>query len=308
MVLQHEYQHNETILQTLQLKHGRALFAGAALRCACRPGSGLPADPGRMLRFPGGPVEIGTDDRSAAYDNERDRHVVQLAPFWIDRASGHQRRLRGLHRGRRILERGSTGRMPDGIGSTSPARQAPKYWSQVDDCWMTRSMDQAGPVRAVTPGLSRVLLRGRGLCAVCGKAASDRAGVGSGRVLGPRDRHQAQLSLGRASQPSKELANVDQLSFGTAPVGSYPRERVAHRAVTGMIGDVWEWTVERFHPVSGVRELSLRGVLGGLLRQRVQGAPWRLLGHPPRRHSQHLPQLGLPYPPPDLQRLPVCPR
>ena len=37
-----------------------------------------------MVRFPGGRVEIGTDDRSAAYDNERPAHAVEVAPFWID--------------------------------------------------------------------------------------------------------------------------------------------------------------------------------------------------------------------------------
>ena len=37
-----------------------------------------------MVRFPGGTVRIGTDDRSAAYDNERLRHKVRIAPFDID--------------------------------------------------------------------------------------------------------------------------------------------------------------------------------------------------------------------------------
>ena len=37
-----------------------------------------------MVQFPGGFVELGTDDRTAAYDNERPRHAVRLQPFWID--------------------------------------------------------------------------------------------------------------------------------------------------------------------------------------------------------------------------------
>ncbi|MGZ5385516.1 MAG: DinB family protein, partial [Acidimicrobiia bacterium] len=85
MVLQHEYQHNETILQTLQLMRGRP-YSPAARFDVPAASTALPMLVGRgsMLRFPGGPVEIGTDDRTAAYDNERDRHVVELAPFWID--------------------------------------------------------------------------------------------------------------------------------------------------------------------------------------------------------------------------------
>src|SRR6266566_7112504 len=68
MVLQHEYQHNETILQTLQLKKGEPFHAPRARTFATRQSTR-----GDMASFPGGRVTIGTDDRSAAYDNERPR-------------------------------------------------------------------------------------------------------------------------------------------------------------------------------------------------------------------------------------------
>src|ERR687896_192407 len=76
MVLQHEYQHNETILQTLQLKLGTPYAPPARFDLPAAPAGR--AAPGDMVRFPGGPVEIGTDDRSEAYDNERPRHLVEL--------------------------------------------------------------------------------------------------------------------------------------------------------------------------------------------------------------------------------------
>jgi len=81
MVLQHEYQHDETILQTLQLKQGEPFRAP---RGAATFPARLDIAPGAMVRFPGGEVEIGTDDRSAAYDNERPRHRLDIAPFDID--------------------------------------------------------------------------------------------------------------------------------------------------------------------------------------------------------------------------------
>src|SRR5213075_169482 len=46
-------------------------------------------------------------------------------------------------------------------------------------------------------------------------------------------------------------------------------------------------------------------VLGGLLRTRVQGAARRGVVHRRRRDAGHVPQLGLPDPPPDLRRLPL---
>src|SRR3954452_21388247 len=75
MVLQHEYQHNETILQTLQLKKGELYRAPRARTFPTRQ-----ADRVEMVSFPGGRVTIGTDDLSAAYDNERPRHEIDVRP------------------------------------------------------------------------------------------------------------------------------------------------------------------------------------------------------------------------------------
>src|SRR5207253_7318332 len=68
MVLQHEYQHNETILQTLQLKQGAPYHAPR--RYEAPQGTARQTTPA-MVRFAGGRVCIGTNDRTAAYDNER---------------------------------------------------------------------------------------------------------------------------------------------------------------------------------------------------------------------------------------------
>jgi iron(II)-dependent oxidoreductase len=81
MVLQHEYQHNETMLQTLQLKQGAPYAAPRAYAFAP---PALAFETGAMVRFPGGEVQLGTDDESVAYDNERPLHTVRLDPFHID--------------------------------------------------------------------------------------------------------------------------------------------------------------------------------------------------------------------------------
>ena len=82
MVLQHEYQHNETILQTLQLKTG---IPYRAPRVSAQPRGRRP-DFDHGIRIPAGEYPIGTDDRSRAYDNERPRHSVSMPAFEIDAA------------------------------------------------------------------------------------------------------------------------------------------------------------------------------------------------------------------------------
>ncbi|MBS1845738.1 MAG: SUMF1/EgtB/PvdO family nonheme iron enzyme [Actinobacteria bacterium] len=82
MLVAHELQHQETMLQLLQM-----------LDVPYRPAE---ADPERFAPVPvghdGGAVlleartyEIGAPDRGFAYDNERARHEVELAAFEIDR-------------------------------------------------------------------------------------------------------------------------------------------------------------------------------------------------------------------------------
>src|SRR5690606_23687771 len=45
--------------------------------------------------------------------------------------------------------------------------------------------------------------------------------------------------------PSPLHANVDQLAFDTAPVGTFGRN-VSPLGCYGMIGDAWEWTATTF--------------------------------------------------------------
>ncbi len=112
MVAQHEAQHLETILQTLQLKTG-APYHPPMRRPL--PAAGWVADPGAMVRFPGGRVPVGTDDRTEAYDNERPRHAVSVAPFWIERHPGHQWRISAVHRGGGVRPPGALDRRRVGV-------------------------------------------------------------------------------------------------------------------------------------------------------------------------------------------------
>jgi iron(II)-dependent oxidoreductase len=80
MLLAHELQHNETMLQLLMMVDGYAP-ASAELEPPTEP---LPPGPETVV-ISAGEHEIGASDLGFAYDNERPRHVVELPSFEIDR-------------------------------------------------------------------------------------------------------------------------------------------------------------------------------------------------------------------------------
>ena len=245
MVAQHEHQHGETILQTLQLKQGTPY---AAPRGWAVPDGGpdVGVDVGGMVRFPGGPVELGTDDRTTAYDNERPRHTVELAPFLIDATpvtqgayaafvaeGGYARHEWWSDEGWRWRE--------------ESAAEAPKHWARAGAGvldWRVRTMDRVEPLDPRKP-----------VCHVCWHEAEAYARW-AGKRLPTEEEWEAAATWDPAAgrkrtwpwgeaPPTRELANVDQLGFGTAPVGGYPAN-VSPIGCHGMIGDVWEWTSSDF--------------------------------------------------------------
>jgi gamma-glutamyl hercynylcysteine S-oxide synthase len=249
MVLQHEYQHNETILQTLQLKQGAPYRPLARLEPDSEARKQADAvGRGEMVRFPGGRVQIGSDDGAAAYDNERPAHSVELAPFWMDAhpvtnqdflvfiaAGGYESREHWSEAGWRWR--------------TESGARAPRYWLLTDGLWTTRSMDRIGPVEPWHPVCHVSWYEAEAFARFAGKrlpteleweaAASWDPAAGIKRAYPWGDR-----------PPDRTLANVDQLSFGTAPVGSFARN-VSPIGCHGMIGDVWEWTASDFGPWPG---------------------------------------------------------
>lgn len=77
LVLRHELQHTETMLQTMAL-------SGLLPEGLPPAGGGAQARP-EWIRFAGGQCDIGAQEGRFAYDNERPRHTVALDPFTIAR-------------------------------------------------------------------------------------------------------------------------------------------------------------------------------------------------------------------------------
>ena len=269
MVLQHEYQHNETILQTLQLKKGAPYRAPRALAL---PAGRAPED--AMVRFPGGEMVLGTDDRSAAYDNERPRHAVSLSPFWIDvtavtngaylefmEAGGYERREWWSDAGWAWLREAQV--------------DAPKYWTRENGAWRVRTMDRVETVDASKP-----------VCHVCYYEAEAFARFAEKRLPTETEWEAAaswdvergvKLAYPWGDEPpTVRDANLDQLAFGVAPAGAYPRN-VSPLGCHGMIGDVWEWTSSDFRPYPGYETFPYKEyseVFFGSEYRMLRGGSW----------------------------------
>lgn len=247
MVLQHEVQHNETMLQTLQLKQGAPYAAPRQYTLRTAPAK---VDRGAMVRFPGGSVWLGTDDRSVAYDNERPAHQVEVQPFSIDvfpvtnadylefmREGGYARRELWSEAGLAWL--------------AEAGAESPKYWTRDGDGWCVRVMDDVGRPESDRP-----------VCHVCYHEAEAFARFAGKRLPSEVEWETAagwDGAAGRArtfpwgDEPATpDRANVDQLSFAPAPVGSYA-ENWSSLGCYGMVGDVWEWTSTDFGPYPGYR-------------------------------------------------------
>jgi len=271
MVLQHEYQHNETILQTLQLKQGEPYRAPRAYEITA-PRSRSTSGP--MVRFPGGRVCIGTTDRTAAYDNERPMHAVDMAPFSIDvfpvtngdylefmRDGGYTRRDLWSEAGWEWL--------------LSANIDSPKYWTRDGDDWTVRFMDRVTSVPLDHPVCHVSFHEAEAFARFAGKRLPTEqewevaAGWdASGGIL---------RAFPWGNEPaSAARANIDQLSFSTAPVGSY-EFNWSPLGCYGMLGDVWEWTSSDFTPYPGYQTFpypEYSEVFFGNEYKVLRGASW----------------------------------
>jgi iron(II)-dependent oxidoreductase len=134
MLLAHELQHNETMLQLLQMVDGYEPPVSLGLHPNLPVSSPFFAHTaskgevsGEMVAIEGGEYEIGAPPRGFAYDNERPRHSIELAPFEIDRTPA----TNGAYTG--FME--ETGAEP------------PLYWQKDDEGrWLRTAMGRSEPI------------------------------------------------------------------------------------------------------------------------------------------------------------------
>jgi iron(II)-dependent oxidoreductase len=237
LVVQHEQQHVETMLQTLNLREGTEYpLPDAATRRVAGPAHA-------EVLVEGGPCVVGTDTEPWAYDNERGAHEVHVPSFWIDTAPvTNAVYLEFLDAGGYEDERlwspaGWSWRQEAGV-------EHPEFWRREDESSWSRirfgrreSLPPDEPVQHVSWYEADAFARWAGKRlpteSEWEKAASWQP---SGRKLrypwGDGEPTAAEANLGgRRFAPSPAGACTD----GASPCGALQ-----------LVGDVWEWTSSDF--------------------------------------------------------------
>ncbi|HEU5106836.1 MAG TPA: SUMF1/EgtB/PvdO family nonheme iron enzyme [Solirubrobacterales bacterium] len=132
ILLAHELQHNETMLQLLQLVDGYELPPEIeAERSSPRiPGTSASGE-GEMVAMPAGLYEVGAPERGFAYDNERPRHMVKLAAFEIDRTP---------------VTNGAYTSFMEETGA-----EPPLYWDREGEAWVDTAHGHRAPIDPAAP-------------------------------------------------------------------------------------------------------------------------------------------------------------
>jgi iron(II)-dependent oxidoreductase len=214
MVVQHEHQHDETMLATIQLMEHFAHPDADDWHPSPVLGSEKVAGETFSFReavtIDGGTFPIGTDELAWVYDNERPRHEVELAPFRIDRTPVTNRQYlafveSGGYDDERLWDAdGWAWRQESGAG-------APQFWQREGEgSWSRRRFGRHEDIPPDEP-----------VQHVCWYEADAFA-----RWRGDR------------------LPTEDEWEAAAAHDGSPggPRQ---------MVGDVWEWTTTDFHGYPG---------------------------------------------------------
>ena len=250
MVVQHEHQHDETMLATLQLMDGDG-YRPFTERAPAGPA--VVPTPAHII-IPAGPFEMGTDLEPWAYDNERPAHVVDLPAFGIDAGPVTNRSYAefiadgGYDEPRWWTEAGWDWRCKEHL--ECPGFWLPEgggTWSRVRFGWR-EDVPPDEPVQHVCWYEADAYARWAGKRlpteAEWEKAASWTA---DGRKL--------RFPWGDDWVPG--LANLGQSRFGPDPVGTHPAG-ASPWGCHQMLGDVWEWTASDFEPYPGFGSFPYR--------------------------------------------------
>jgi iron(II)-dependent oxidoreductase len=245
LVVSHENQHDETMLQALNLRTGAPLLD-----------TGSPLPPGRSavagtsVLVPAGEFVLGVDAVSEPHslDNERNAHVVDVPAFRIGRVpvtNGEWRQFvddGGYQQQRWWSDRGWTHRQEAGL-------TAPQFWNRGDLAGTRTRFGHVEEIPADEPVQHVTYFEAEAYAAWAGARLPTEEEWEKAAAWDPVAGQRRRFPWG-ASEPTEHLANLGGDALRPAPVGAYPASASAYGAEQ-MLGDVWEWTSSPLRPWPG---------------------------------------------------------
>jgi gamma-glutamyl hercynylcysteine S-oxide synthase len=259
LVVQHEAQHQETILQAIALRDDldyRPPFASeAALPVGFRP-------PTESLLVPGGPFVMGTDERLWAYDNERPAHPVDVADFKIDACPvTNGQYLAFMQDGgytRRELWSEAGWSWREAAGARSPAhwRATKGGHAASGGGWEAIVFGRLGPLHPDCPVVHVSWYEADTYARWAGGRLPSEAEWEKAAAWDPAQGRSHRYPWGdEAWEPGR--ANLDQRHLEPVPAGAALAGRSAYGCLQ-MLGDVWEWTESWFDGYPGFQSFPYR--------------------------------------------------
>jgi iron(II)-dependent oxidoreductase len=241
MVIQHEHQHDETMLATLQLRKGEY----PRVEQPQPPGGSIPV---KEVLVKGGLFPMGTDVEPWAYDNERPAHMVDVPSFWIDTAPVSNARYvefieaGGYDERRWWSDQGWNWRHEQGLAH-------PQFWIGQAGGWYRNRFGRNEPLPLDEPVQHICFYEAEAYASWAGKRLPTEAEWEKAASWDPLAGTKRRYPWGD-DPPRPDLANLEQRLFRPAPIGAYPGG-VSPYGCHQMVGDVWEWTSSDFTAYPG---------------------------------------------------------
>ncbi|HVX47149.1 MAG TPA: ergothioneine biosynthesis protein EgtB [Mycobacteriales bacterium] len=240
MVVQHEQQHDETMLATLQLRTGPPLLQPARVLPAGRPVA-------ERVFVPAGEFVCGVDATTEPWslDNERPAHRVHLPAFWIGAVPVTNAQWRafvddgGYDTRKWWSERGWRHRTDEGL-------VAPKFWGPDGTRIRFGVREELPPDEPVQ---HICYFEAEAYAAWAGARLPTEFEWEKACAWDPQARSRRRWPWGDAPIDAGR-ANVGGQALRPAAAGAYAAGASAY-GVEQLIGDVWEWTSSGFHPWPG---------------------------------------------------------
>ncbi|MBM2619632.1 ergothioneine biosynthesis protein EgtB [Actinoplanes sp. LDG1-06] len=248
MIIQHEQQHDETMLATHQLRAGSPVLAADPPPAVIAPVTG-------EVLVPGGPFTMGTDTEPWALDNERPAHQVDVPAFHIDRAA---------------VTNGQYAAFIDAGGYDDPRwwspagwdhRQAaglvaPAHWQRDGDGWSATTFGRTARVTPSEPVVHVCFHEAEAYAKWAGKRLPTEAEWEKAARWDPATGRSRRYPWGDET-PEPRHANLGQRHLRPAPAGAFD-DGASPLGVQQLIGDVWEWTSTDFTGYPGFTAFPYR--------------------------------------------------